>query len=120
MQSDCWISYSHITQHVPGLKYMDVTWEYFVILIHTGSTWMEALMLSFKANIVPHPITKNWAEHSAISVQSEFVHLWALIIPQLGFKEDILKESKGVQHAAHFCSWDLSSSLLQAPLQTSV
>lgn len=26
---------------------------------------MEALMLAFKTNIVPHPITKNWAEHSA-------------------------------------------------------
>lgn len=63
---------------------------------------MEFLMLSFKASIVPDPIITIKAEHSATSVQPEFVPLWALIIPQLGFKEDILKESKGVKASSSF------------------
>lgn len=68
---------------------------------------MEALMISFNVNIVLHLINKMKAEHAATSVQPELVPLWALIIPQLGFKDDILKESKAVEHpACHLCSWD--------------
>lgn len=83
---------------------MDVTLEYSLILIHARLPRMKVLMLSFKANTVPHPITKSRAEHSVTSVQPEFVPLWALIIPQLGFREDLLKESKGIKHPAHFCT----------------
>lgn len=68
---------------------------------------MEALMISFNVNIVLHLINKMKAEHAATSVQPELVPLWALIIPQLGFKDDILKESKEAEHpACHLCSWD--------------
>jgi len=92
---------SQITEfNIPVLKHMDVTSEYFLNLIPIGLPRMRVLTLPFKANIVPHPITKIKAEPSVTSVQPEFVPLRALIIPQLGFKEDILKQSRGVQHPA--------------------
>jgi len=106
------ILYSQLTefntptlQHIPGLKYPNTAVKYFWILIHKGLLKMEVLMISFNVNIVPHPINKMKAEHAVTSVQPELVPLWALIIPQLGFKDDILKESKGVKHpACHLCS----------------